>query len=229
MAQDNAQAAQEFVPIREVREGIVVLKDGSLRAILMASSMNFALKSGDEQQAVLSQFQNFLNSLDFSAQIFIQSRELDIRPYIALVEERYEQQTNDLLKVQTREYIEFIKNFTKSANVMSKNFFVVVPYTQSGFSSDSEGFFSGILSSVGLGGSKKDEATATAEFEEKRAQLEQRISVVQQGLTRAGVRTALLGSEEVVELFYGLFNPGEQDKPIPADKRPQSGEPKKEG
>ena len=98
-------------------------------SILMASSLNFALKSADEQTAILSQFSNFLNSLDFSVQFFIESRELDIRPYIALLEARYEKQVNDLMKIQTREYIEFIKNFTKNENIMTKNFFVVIPYS----------------------------------------------------------------------------------------------------
>jgi hypothetical protein len=82
----KSDATQNFVPIKEVRDGIVILKDGSMRALLMTSSLNFALKSEDEQQSIIFQFQNFLNSLDFSIQIFLQSRRLDIRPYIALLE-----------------------------------------------------------------------------------------------------------------------------------------------
>src|SRR5579872_3485765 len=124
-----SKASQDFVPIKEVREGIVILKDGGLRSILLASSLNFSLKSEDERNAILFQFQDFLNSLDFSIQIFIQSRRLDIRPYIALLEERYKEQVNDLMKIQTQEYIEFIKNFTESTNIMTKSFFVVVPYS----------------------------------------------------------------------------------------------------
>ena len=123
------QPTQEFVPIKEVRDGIVVLKDGSYRAILLVSSINFALKGAGEQQAIIGQFQNFLNSLDFSVQIFIQSRRLDIRPYIALLEERVKEQTNDLMKIQIREYIGFIKNFTENTNIMSKSFFVTIPYS----------------------------------------------------------------------------------------------------
>lgn len=86
-------STQEFVPIREIRNGIIILKDGSLRLVLMASSHNLALKSEDEQKAILSQFQNTLNSLDFSIQFFVQSRKLDIRPYIALLQEREKEQT----------------------------------------------------------------------------------------------------------------------------------------
>src|SRR3989344_1535214 len=111
MAQ-TSKATQEFVPIKEVRNGIITLKNGGMRSILMVSSMNFALKSEDEQKAVIYQFQNFLNSLDFSVQILVQSRKLDIRPYIAILEERYGVQQNDLLKVQIREYIDFIRTLT---------------------------------------------------------------------------------------------------------------------
>src|SRR5882757_7201620 len=124
----KAEATQAFVPIKEVRDGIVILKDGSLRALLMASSINLALKAADEQQAIIGQFQNFLNSLEFTVQFFIESRDLDIRPYIALLEDRYAQELDDLMKIQIREYIAFIKDFTQRANIMSKNFFIVVPY-----------------------------------------------------------------------------------------------------
>src|SRR3989338_7233211 len=123
------KATQEFVPIKEVRDGIIVLRDGAFRAILMTSSLNFALKSEDNQNAIISQFQNFLNSLDFSVQLFIESRKLDIRPYLALLEERRKDQPSDLMKVQTSEYIEFIKSFTENANITTKTFFVIVPYS----------------------------------------------------------------------------------------------------
>ena len=123
-----SKATQEFVPIKEIRNGVVILKDNSMRAILMASSINFALKSEDLQESIIMQFQNFLNSLDFSVEIFIQSRRLDIRPYLAQLEERYKTQLNELMKVQTREYINFIHEFTDGSNIMTKHFFVVVPY-----------------------------------------------------------------------------------------------------
>src|SRR5580698_2928957 len=135
--QSSARSTQDFVPVSEVRDGIVVLKDGSLRAILLASSINFALKSDEEQTAFIVQFQNFLNSLDFSVQIFVQSRMLDIRPYIATLEVQYKQQLDDLMRIQIREYIEFIKSFTAAANIMTKNFFVVVPYSSTSVSATS--------------------------------------------------------------------------------------------
>src|ERR1700691_3692725 len=127
----STRSTQDFEPVSEVRDGVVVLKDGGLRAILLASSINFALKSEDEQTAFIVQFQNFLNSLDFSCQIFVQSRMLDIRPYIATLETQFKEQLDDLMRIQIREYIEFIKSFTEAANIMTKNFFVIVPYSPS--------------------------------------------------------------------------------------------------
>ncbi|HJO89891.1 MAG TPA: hypothetical protein QF620_01825 [Candidatus Paceibacterota bacterium] len=209
----KSKATQEFVEVKEVRDGVVVLKDGSLRSILMTSSLNFALKGVDEQAATLFQFQNFLNSLDFSVQIFIQSRELDIRPYITLLEERHKAQVTELMRVQIREYIEFVKNFTESANIMSKSFFVVVSYAPSVFSSE-EGILGSIAQKAGRG-KLKDRSKS---FEESRTQLEQRMSVVEQGLLRTGIRVARLGTEEVIELLYKMFNPGELEKPIPLNK-----------
>ena len=200
----NAKATQEFVPIKEVRDGIIILKDEGLRAIVLANSINLALKSNDEQQATIMQFQNFLNTLDFSVQISIQSRRLDIRPYLMLLEDRLKVQSEPLLKLQTKEYIEFIKSFTDSVSIMTKSFFVVVPYTHTVLKSDS-----GILGNFF---SKKNKAEAEAlkqvDFEEKRSQLEERIAVIQQGLGRCGINSAQLGTEEVVEVFYKVFNPG---------------------
>ena len=207
----SSRSTQEFVPINEVRDGVIVLKDGSLRAILLASSLNFALKSEDEQTAFIVQFQNFLNSLDFSCQIFVQSRMLDIRPYIATLEVAYKAQLDDLMRVQIREYIEFIKSFTEAANIMTKNFFVVVPYAPSTLQAFNS---SGIASKLPFGNKKKDE-NPNRTFEEQVSQLEQRISIVQQGLVRCGVRTVQLGTEEAIELLYKLFNPGEEGKPMP--------------
>ena len=159
----NAKATQEFVPIKEVRDGIIVLKDGGLRAIILANSTNLSLKSDDEQKATILQFQNFLNTLDFSIQISVQSRRLDIRPYLLLLENRIKLQNEPLLKLQTKEYIEFAKQ---------------------------------------------------EDFEEKRSQLEERVSVIQQGLNRCGIKSAQLGTEEIVELFYKVFNPGELEGKI---------------
>lgn len=207
-------STQEFVPILEVRDGIVLLKDGGMRAILLCSSLNFSLKSDDERNAILLQFQDFLNSLDFSVEIVIQSRKLDIRPYIALLEEREKAQTNNLMKIQVREYIEFIKNFTESTNIMTKNFFIVVPYTPALLNVGSK--TSGLSSLLPQRTAKQKTAAKEGNFEENRTQLEERLSVVEQGLIRSGIRVARLGTEEVIELFYKAFNPGETEKPLQA-------------
>lgn len=203
-----AKTTQEFVPIQEIRDGIVVLKDGSMRSLVLASSLNFALKSTDEQNAIILQFQNFLNSLDFSVQIFVQSKKLDIRPYIALLEERYKEQVAELMKIQTREYIEFIKTFVENSSIMTKSFFIVIPYTPPVLTASKNPISSFMRKS------EENKILANEQFEEYRSQLEQRVGVVEQGLVRCGIRVAELGTEEVVELYYKIFNPGETEKPI---------------
>jgi type IV secretory pathway VirB4 component len=204
----SSRSTQDFVPVSEVRDGVVMLKDGGLRVILLASSLNFALKSDDEQTAFIVQFQNFLNSLDFTTQIFVQSRMLDIRPYVATLEVAYKNQLDDLMRIQIREYIEFIKSFTEAANIMTKNFFVVVPYNPP--ISSAQG---GIMNMLPFG-KKQSAAEENHTFEENVSQLEQRVSIVQQGLVRTGVRTVQLGTEEAIELLYKMFNPGEEGKPM---------------
>jgi len=201
----SAKATQEFVPIKEIRDGIVVLKDGSLRAVVLANSTNLSLKSSEEQKATIMQFQSFLNTLDFPTQIVVQSRRLDIRPYLLLLENRVKVQTEPLLKIQTREYIEFIKNFTENVNIMTKNFFIVVPYSYNNLPT-ATGFFDRFFSN------KNKELKAEQdkmEFEEKRSQLDQRVGVIQQGLARCGIKSAELDSEALIEVYYKVFNPGE--------------------
>lgn len=203
-----SKPTQDFVPVKEIRNGIVMLKDGSMRAVVMASSINFALKSADEQQAVIMQFQNFLNSLDFSVQISIQSRELDIRPYIAMLEQRYKNEIGDLMKIQIREYIQFIKSFVDQTSIMTKTFFVIIPFNPTIISSTSNPLDQFI---------KKDNQKPLQErdrFEENRTQIEQRIGTISQGLSRCGVKSIQLGTEEIIELFYKIFNPGDQEKPM---------------
>jgi type IV secretory pathway VirB4 component len=212
----KAQATQEFVPIKEVRDGVVILKDGSLRVLLMASSINLALKSQDEQQAIIGQFQNFLNSLEFSVEFFIQSRDLDIRPYTALLQDRFTQELDELMKIQIREYMAFIKDFTERANIMTKNFFIVVPYDPALINRSG-----GVLGSILPGRNSENLALSDEQFEQYRTQLEQRASVIEQGLIRTGVRVVKLGTEEVIELFYKLFNPGELEKPLQIEQLAQ--------
>lgn len=203
-------ATQEFVPIERVRDGVIMLKTGELRAVLITNSLNLALKSEDEQQAILMQFQSFLNSLDFNIQFFIESRRLNIKPYIELLQTRSKEVKEDLLKIQIHEYIGFITKFTEESNIMTKHFFIIVPYFQV---VNSGGGGSSILSSFSSSDSTSKDNQAN--FEASRIQLEQRVSTVVQGLSRFGLRAQKLGTEEVVELFYKLFNPSEQNRAAP--------------
>ncbi|MBL1434145.1 hypothetical protein COB87_001040 [Candidatus Wolfebacteria bacterium] len=200
-------ATQSFVPVQEVRNGTLILKDGGLRSILMASSVNFALKGEDEQNAIIGAFQTFLNTLDFSVQILVHSRELDIRPYLKLLESKSEQQESDLMKLQLREYTRFVEQFVDQTSVMRKHFYVIVPYQSVSAAS--------AISSIpffGKGGKKSPEADQR--FNEQVQQLSQRTAVVAQGLAASGVRTTQLDTEAVLELLYRSFNPGVFETPI---------------
>lgn len=216
----TSQPSQDILQIEEVRDGVLILRDRSMRAVVMASSLNFALKSADEQTAIIMQFQNFLNSLDFSLQFFMSSRKLNIEPYLETLQEAEKKQTNDLLKIQTAEYIEFVRTFVRSANIVTKSFYVVVPFTPPFFensNTDEGGMMkniTGIFGNIKKAGSKK-EAMTPEKFEEYKNQLWQRIDTVIQGLVRTGVRCVPLNTEELIELFYGLYNPGELEKGKP--------------
>lgn len=194
-------STQQFVPIKEIRDNVVVLKNGELRSVIMCQAINLDLKSQDEQTAIILQFQSFLNSLEFSIQIVASSRRLDIRPYIMKLEDRLEQIEGDLLRIQTREYISFIRQFNEEFDVMSKYFYIIVPY--------------GITSLPGTSGlssifGNKNTVQVTADrFEESRSQLEQRIAVVSGGLEGLGIQITQLDTPALIELFQKTFNPGE--------------------
>lgn len=213
----NARATQDFVPIKEVRGGTIVLKDGGLRAIIAVSSTNLALKSGDEQMATINQFQSFLNSINFPIQIVIQSRRLDIRPYLLMLEGRMKAQHEPLLKIQTAGYISFIRDFTEQVAIMKKMFYVIIPYDEAPISTGNNTF-------GGFFGSKKKQSLAEGKtaadvsFEEKQTQLDERVSVVSSGLEACGARTERLKTEEVIELFYRTFNPGDIQPAISIDQ-----------
>lgn len=220
MAQTSSIPSQDLLQIEEIRDGILILKDRSMRAVLMSSSLNFALKSTDEQTAIIMQFQNFLNSLDFSLQFFMSSRKLNIEPYIETLREAETKQTNDLLKIQIAEYIEFVRTFVRAANIVTKSFYVVVPFSPPAFgsspSSDPGNIFKNLTSAFGnVGKTKRTDPMSVEKFEEYKNQLWQRIDAVMQGLIRTGVRCAPLNTEELIELFYGLYNPGELEKGKP--------------
>ena len=184
----TTKSTQEFIPIKEIRDDVFILKDGSLHMILMASTLNFALKSEEEQNAIIMQYQNFLNSLDFSVQFFIQSRKLNTDSYIAMLAEAEKNQDNELMKIQTKEYIEFIKNFVKISNVMAKAFYISIPYSTAGMEvkkkfrwKSYERFF------------QKTARQTADRFEENKVQLQQRADIVSQG---TGARRGESGATE---------------------------------
>jgi len=204
--------AQQFLAINTIREDIVILKDGGLRAILMCSSLNFALKSADEQDAIIFQYQNFLNSLDFPVQLVIQSRKLNIAPYLESLKERQKEEDNELLKIQITEYLEFVKTFVDATNIMSKIFYAVVPFTPSLIGH--AGFLGGFMKYLPF--QKQTTGGDNNSFEEHKNQLWQRTDTVVAGLQRSGIRSAPLNTEELIELFYGLYNPAEFERSIGA-------------
>jgi hypothetical protein len=207
----TAAAAQQFLDIETIREDTVVLKGGGLRAVLMCSSLNFALKSADEQDAIIFAYQNFLNSLDFSLQFVIQSRRLNVAPYLESLKARQKDEDNELLKIQISEYMEFIKTFVEMINIMSKTFYIVVPYTPAIL--EQKGFVKSFISSLGIGKPSAGK-TGVDNFEELKNQLWQRVDTVVDGLARLGIRAAPLNTEELIELFYGLYNPTEFEKTL---------------
>lgn len=207
MATKPAGATQQFVPVKEIKNGVIILKDGGYRGVLICSSINFGLKSADEQHAITLGFQNFLNTLDFSIQIVVNSRKMDLRPYLALLEEKAPEQKTELMRIQLHEYVEFVRSFTDQANIMTKSFYIVVPYAPRVSTARAVSFLRRESASV------KHTAALTS-FEEDRAQLEQRLSLVAGGLAGTGVRAVILGTEEIIELLYRSFNPGELENPI---------------
>ncbi len=198
----NKFSTQEFLEMKEIKEGIIILKDNALRAVMIVSSLNFALKSQEEQESIIYQFQEFLNSLDFSCQILVQSRKLNITGYLEKLEELEGKQKNELLKIQTGEYRKFIEELIKGGSIMSKNFYIVVPYS--------------ILEAQGINTAKKLKkitipSLTQEDFRRCKNQLWQRLEFLGLGLRRCGLTAVPLTSPELVELFWSLFHPQEAE------------------
>jgi type IV secretory pathway VirB4 component len=189
--------SQQFMPVEQIREGVMVMKDKSLKGVLLVSSLNFALKSEDEQMAIIYQFQNFLNSLDFSCQIVVNSRRVNITGYIDKIKELENKQTNELLKIQTAEYRAFIEEIVANGSIMSKNFYVVVPYFP----------LVELPNIPGVGPKESKSGLTEKKFQTGKYQLWQRMEYVSLGIRRCGLKAATLGSEELIELLWGLHHP----------------------
>jgi len=208
-------STQEFLEIKDVREGILVLKNNNIRGILMVSSINFALKSDREQSAIISAFQSFLNTLDFSCQIIVRSRRLNITPYLDELREMENKQTNDLLRKQTNSYRKFIQKMVKGQTIMTKNFYLVIPYDireglgAGGVAKKTFGIDK-IKGLIGLGGkdqTKKVGDLSEGEFERCKDQLWQRMEFTAMGLKRCGLEGIPLTTSEIIELFWAIHHP----------------------
>lgn len=203
MAKESSTA--DLIQIQELRDGVLVLKDGSLRAVVKVSAINFELRSSDEQAAILQQFAGFLNSIDFPVQMVVHSRRFDITEYLTSVEAASELLTNELLKVQAKEYIRFVTELSELANIMSKNFYVVLPLTVVK-TSESTGILGGFKDMFKRGkksaGSIPDDQLAA-----HKGQLQQRADLIVGGFSGMGLTGAMLGQEELMHLFNELYNP----------------------
>ncbi len=199
----KGKPTQDVLPIAEIRDGITILTDGTMRAILMVSSVNFALKSEDEQSAIIYGYQDFINALDFSVQISISSRKLDITPYIEQVKVLRDKQQNELLRLQMNEYIEFVGELVKNSNIMTKTFFITIPFSV--VQSRKEGLFGRMFK--GVKGAAGKHSMGDEEFEHNKSQLFQRVEQVAIGLRGLGLRVVPLQTQELLELFYNYYNP----------------------
>ena len=196
------KSAQEFVDISEIKDGVAVLKNGTLRMVLMVSSINFDLKSSQEQEAIIAAYQGFLNSLDFPLQILISTRKIDIDPYMEMLDQKEKTQSNELLRFQVADYKNFIKNMVGAANIMTKSFYIIVPFALT------EGKKEGFLDKIKIALNPKQALVERQmEFENYKNQLWQRVNHVTAGLSGTGIKIVPLGTEELIELFYNAYNP----------------------
>lgn len=199
----KGQPSQKLIDIAEIRDDVVVMEDGTMRAVLLVSSINFALKSEEEQNAIIYAYQDFLNSLDFPIQIIITSRNVDISAYLQEVRKRRQQNPNELLRLQMDEYVNFISELVKSSNIMTKSFFVVIPFAVQ--QSRKEGVFSRFFK--GFKAATKRYTMSEQDFLHNKAQLFQRAEQAALGLQAFGLRIVPLRTRELVELYYNAYNP----------------------
>ena len=201
-------SSQQLIDIQNIKDGVIILKNKALRAVLMVSSLNLALKSQEETQAINQAFQNFLNSLDFPIQILVQSRKLNIKTYLDDLNQKSRKQENELLRIQTQEYAQYIESLVEMANIMNKNFFIIVPF--SAIETKSESLPSKILNIIKP--SKKTVFTQS-NFLRYKEQLWQRTEFIAAGLSSMQIAAKPLNTQELIELFYNLYNPGVSPMP----------------
>jgi type IV secretory pathway VirB4 component len=193
---------QGHLAMAEVKQDTVIMKDGTLRAILMVSSINFALKNEDEQQAIVSSYVSFLNALDHPLQISIQSRELYIKPYLEKLTKQEREQPNELLRAQIADYRSFISELVEMGSIMSKQFFVIVPYDP--ISNKKKSFWSRLSEVINPAITVK---LKEEKFLKRKYDLDMRVRQVEAGLTAMGLEVMRLDTQSLVELFFSTYNP----------------------
>lgn len=198
-------STQLYLNLSEIRDNVFVLKNGGMRAILQVSSINFNLKSEQEQNAIIFSYQGFLNTLEFPLQILIRSRKLDIDKYLDSLTEKREKQSNPLLQRQTLEYIEYIKKLVEYADIMEKNFYVIVPVDP--FRSQSPTVFQQFWQYLHPQDTIEKIRQRHREFDDLKKKLTQRVNLVKTGLENCNLRVAQLNTQQLVELFYQVYNP----------------------
>jgi len=198
----STSPTQQFLDVAEVKEDAIVLKSGALRSVLAVSAINYDLKSSDEQDAIVNQYQNFLNSLDFPVQILISSRKLNIEHYLEFIETKEKVQENELLRLQISEYKNFIHQLVTVSNIMEKNFYIIIPFSP--IENKDKGFFSNFGNMINP---KKNIIEKRETFETYRNQLFQRVDHVIAGLSGIGLRIVPLQTQELIELLYEAYNP----------------------
>ncbi|MFA6494776.1 MAG: hypothetical protein WC246_00185 [Candidatus Paceibacterota bacterium] len=206
-------STQRFVDVKQIKNGVVSLKSGGLRAVVMVAGINFDLKSQEEQDIITSSYQNFLNGLDFSLQTIVHSRKLNIDAYLARMEEIRVAETSQLLKTQTAEYIEYIGGLVKNNEIMTKTFFTIIPYDSGGLK-EVRRSITDFIPFMKKKGNKTEEQES---FEEQTVQLQQRVDQVIAGLSQIGLRAVVLNDGELTELYYNLYNPETIEKKLPKE------------
>lgn len=203
----NPNTSQNTLQVAEIRENIVVMRDGSFRAVVACKSINFDLMSSREREGVEYSYQNFLNSLYFPVQIFIRSQRVDIGPYLDRLTGIRRNQDNMLLGVLMDDYIDFIDALSQEANIMDKSFFIVVPYFPTGDLADiknqTKGFFGKLFAKQNTDTIKIDEAT----YNKAKDEIKNRVDSVMSGLFQMGVKSVQLNTKELGELYYNIYNP----------------------
>lgn len=195
-------STQQYLDILEIKDDTVIMKDGTLRAILSVSSINFALKSEEEQNAIISSYVSFLNNINTPVQIVVQSRDLNIDTYLEYLREKEREQTNRLLKIQTAEYIEYIKELVSIGKIMNKKFFVIISYSP--LSDQHKNFFAQLSEAFKPATIIK---LKEAKFLKYKDSLLRRVDSVYSALLSVGVDVKMLNTQDLIELYYHTYNP----------------------